>query len=93
MRRRDFVTLLGSAAAAWPLVASAQQPAKVYRVGLLTSGSVMGSTDERRKNLVSALAALGFVEAQNLILEQRSAMLTPADFTDWSRNLKLPTST
>jgi putative ABC transport system substrate-binding protein len=52
MRRRDFVTLLGSAAAAWPLVASAQQPAKVYRVGLLTSGSVMGSTDEQRKNLV-----------------------------------------
>jgi putative ABC transport system substrate-binding protein len=77
MRRRDFVTLLGSAAAAWPLVASAQQPAKVYRVGLLTSGSVMGLTDERRKNLVSALAALGFVEAQDLILEQRSADAHP----------------
>ena len=73
MRRRDFVILLGGAAAAWPLVASAQQPAKVFRVGLLTSGSVMGSTDERRKNLVSVLAAQGFVEGQNLILEQRSA--------------------
>jgi hypothetical protein len=33
----------------------------------------MGSTDERRKNLVSVLAAQGFVEGQNLILEQRSA--------------------
>jgi putative ABC transport system substrate-binding protein len=72
MRRREFITFLGGVAG-WPLVARAQQPAKIYRIGLLTNGSVMGSTDERRKNLVSVLAAQGFVEGQNLILEQRSA--------------------
>ena len=77
MRRREFIALLGGAAG-WPFVARAQQPAKIYRMGLLTNGSVMGSTDERRKNLVSVLAAQGFVEGQNLILEQRSADAHPS---------------
>src|SRR6516165_10506261 len=77
MRRREFITLLGSVAA-WPLGLHAQQPGKrVYRVGLLTSGVLMGVTDERRKNLVSALGTQGFVEGQNLIFEQRSAEAQP----------------
>ena len=77
MRLREFIALLGSVAA-WPLGLHAQQPGKrVYRVGLLTSGVLMGATDERRKNLVSALAAQGFVEGQNLIFEQRSAEAQP----------------
>ena len=50
---------------------------KVYRVGLLTNGVVIGATDERRKNLVSVLAAQGFVEGQNLTFEQRSADAQP----------------
>jgi putative tryptophan/tyrosine transport system substrate-binding protein len=78
MRRREFIFLAGCAASAWSIEGYAQQPAKkVYRVGLLTSGALFGSTDERRRNLVSALGAQGFVEGQNLIFEQRSADAQP----------------
>jgi putative ABC transport system substrate-binding protein len=77
MRRRDFISGLAGAVTAWPLAARAQQPVKIYRVGLLTNGAVLGATDERRKNLLTALAAQGFVEGHNLALEQRSADAHP----------------
>ena len=71
MRRREFITLIGSAATAWPRVVRAQQPAMPV-VGFLRSTSLATSTD-----LVAAfrlgLTEAGFVESQNVAIEYRSA--------------------
>jgi putative tryptophan/tyrosine transport system substrate-binding protein len=70
MRRREFITLFGGAAAAWPLVVRAQQP--VPLVGFLNSAS----PDTYRFNADSfreGLAKGGFVEGRNLRIEERWA--------------------
>jgi putative ABC transport system substrate-binding protein len=81
MRRREFVALLAGAAAAplslWPREPRAQQPGRVYRLGLLSTGPAVGPLDERRKTLISALAARGFVDGQNLTVVHRAADARP----------------
>ena len=78
MKRRDFITLLASAAAC-PLAARAQQGNKLYRVGWLFSAvplkDMSGSdpVDPVSNAFVHGLRDLGYIEGQNLILERRSA--------------------
>ena len=69
MRRRAFIAGFG-ASAAWPFAARAQQPGKIYHVGLLASRAIPEG-EERRKAMVQVLAAHGFVEGRNLQFEPR----------------------
>jgi putative tryptophan/tyrosine transport system substrate-binding protein len=86
--RRKFIVALGGTAFAWPLAARAQQPSKIYRVGLLSGGPAIGTNDERRKTLLSGLAARGFVEGQNLVFEQRFADAHPERLNGLAAALK-----
>ena len=72
MKRREFITLLGGAGAAWPLVARAQQSAKVYRVGYLGSG-LPAFWATRVEALRTGLRGLGYVEDKNIVIEFRWA--------------------
>jgi putative ABC transport system substrate-binding protein len=71
LRRREFITLLGGAAAAWPLAARAQQPARrTYRIGILSPEiPPPGLLEEFQKGL----GELGYVEGQNAKIELRNA--------------------
>jgi putative ABC transport system substrate-binding protein len=78
MRRREFMALLGGAAA-WPIAARAQQTGRVYRVALVFTTSPvseMAGSDPIHplaRSFVQELRALGYVQGQNLVLEPRSA--------------------
>jgi len=72
MRRRDFITLLGGAAAAWPVAARAQQPEKLPLVGVLGSASP-SSQDRLVGGFGQRLRDLGWVEGRTVAIEVRWA--------------------
>jgi hypothetical protein len=69
MRRREFFTLLGGAAFAWPLAGGAQEPSKLYRLGYLSSAQVPipGAIEAPQ----TELRELGYIEGKNLKVEYR----------------------
>ena len=68
MRRREFITFVGSAAA-WPLAASAQQPARMRRIGVLVAGTP--SIQEPARSLEPGLEELGWRNGRNLQIDYR----------------------
>jgi putative ABC transport system substrate-binding protein len=72
MRRRDFITFIGGAAVAWPVLARAQQRERVRRIGVLMAGD---ENDPRVKTSVSAfiqaLAGLGWTDGGNVRMDVR----------------------
>jgi putative ABC transport system substrate-binding protein len=73
IKRREFIALLGGAAAAWPIAVRAQQAARVRRIGLL-----MGMTDDREgqarvTTLKQGLQELGWTDGRNIQVETRFA--------------------
>ena len=73
MQRRDFITLFGSAAAAWPLAARAQQTAgRVYRVGYFALGAREQQID-LSKAFEDGLRSLGYRVGENVVIEYRFA--------------------
>jgi len=79
VRRRQFISLLGSAAAAWPLAARAQQSERMRRIGVLMSAA--SGTDQEAGVAVfkEVLHQLGWIDGQNVRVEIRWARGDPAE--------------
>jgi putative ABC transport system substrate-binding protein len=92
LKRRDFVTLLGGAATAWPLAARAQQPANVHRIALVRPSGPVADMSEAGDSplylaLFEELRRLGYVERQNLIVERYSGEGRQARYTELAREV------
>jgi putative tryptophan/tyrosine transport system substrate-binding protein len=72
MRRREFITLLGGAAAAWPLAARAQQIDRMRRIGMLMAWSERDpEAQPRLAAFMSTLRELGWIDGRNCRIELR----------------------
>jgi putative tryptophan/tyrosine transport system substrate-binding protein len=80
MRRREFITLIGGAAAGWPLAVHAQQAKKIPRIGWIILGSPAGGVADifsYYDSFRGGLTDLGYVEGSNIVLIVRSAEGVP----------------
>ena len=86
MRRREFITLLGGAVAAWPLAARAQQPDRVAKIGYLGASWASPSDEgQRLAAFVQRLRELGWIEGRTAAFEYRWAEGRAERFTEIAR--------
>jgi putative ABC transport system substrate-binding protein len=74
VRRREFITLLGGAAATWPFVARGQEPGRIYRLGALFASP---RDAPHYVALFDELRRLGFIEGRNLMIDAAGYGLAP----------------
>ena len=90
MRRRDFITALGTAAT-WPLAARAQQPAKMKRIAYVQPGTKVSEMNVSDRPYLRAffeeLSRLGYVEGQNLGVERYSGEGRTEHYADLARDV------
>jgi putative ABC transport system substrate-binding protein len=88
MRRREFITLVGSAAA-WPLAARAQQTERMRRIGVLAGGAVATDADTQERNaaLAKSLEELGWVIGRNVKIDFRYGMGNAANVRKYAEEL------
>src|SRR5262245_43822392 len=84
MRRRQFITLLGGAAAAWPLAARAQEPGRIYRLGVAASSP---RDAPHHIAFFDELRRLGFIAGQNLVVDPAGYGLTAEQFEQHAAEL------
>jgi putative tryptophan/tyrosine transport system substrate-binding protein len=84
MRRREFITLIGGVAAAWPLAARAQEVGRTYRIGGL---SVSPRNAPYLIAMFDELRRLGFIESQNLTVDWHTYGLRPDLLSEFAAEL------
>ena len=85
MQRREFISLVGGTALAWPLGARAQQSVKRHRLGVLLYSTPQA--DPQMKSLSRGLRDLGYIDGQNLAIEYRYAEGKPERLPDLAADL------
>lgn len=87
MRRREFITLLGTAAS-WPFVADAQQAPRARRIGILSPGHAEPDPTFQMLNaFLQGLHELGYTEGQNLTVDRQYAKGSPARLSELAAEL------
>src|SRR4051812_40988432 len=92
LKRREFITLLGGGAAAWPFAARAQQPARVYRMALHHPSHPTSELTENGgipyyRVFFEELRRLGYVEGRNLTVSRYSSGGRTEQYTDLAREV------
>ena len=88
MQRRDFITLLGGAAATWPFAARAQQPERMRRIGMLTG--IAGEDAQTKVRIAAFLQELqkfGWTEGRNLRIDLRGGAGNVVDTRKYATEL------